>query len=120
MASAMKTRKSSRRVTRSQGGGSEPGKAPWTFLTNHAHVLLCVARDPESRVRDAALRVGITERAVIRIVRDLEEAGYLRITREGRRNRYEVRAELPLRHPIEAHRSVSSLVALIEDRQSRR
>jgi len=116
----MKTRKSSRQIRPSQRGAAAPRKVPWTFLTNHAHVLLCLARDPESRVRDVALLVGITERAVIRIVRDLEAVGYLRITREGRRNRYEVRSELPLRHPIEAHQRVSSLVALIEDKPSRR
>jgi DNA-binding transcriptional regulator PaaX len=71
-------------------------------------------------MRDLAARVGITERAVIRIVGELEAAGYVQITREGRRNRYALRSDLPLRHPIEAHRSVSALIALIEDRGSRR
>ncbi|NVJ13115.1 MarR family transcriptional regulator [Myxococcus sp. AM010] len=86
----------------------------WTFLTNHAHVLLCIAADPEVRLRDVASRVGITERAVQRIVSDLEEGGYLQREREGRRNHYTVRADLPLRHPVERHRTVASLIALVE------
>lgn len=85
----------------------------WTFLSNHAHVLLCIAREPEIRLRDVATRVGITERAVQRIVADLEAGGYLTRTRAGRRNRYEVHADRPLRHPVEAHREVRGLVELI-------
>ena len=76
-----------------------PVRVPsWTFLTNHAHVLLCIARDPGIRVRDLAQRVGVTERAAQRIVADLIAAEYLERTRDGRRNRYHVRADLPLRH----------------------
>ena len=86
---------------------------PWTFLTNHAHVLLCIARAPGARMRDVALAVGITERAVQRIVSDLEEAGYVKRVREGRRNRYLVRENLPLRHPIERHRRVRTLLELV-------
>ena len=85
----------------------------WTFLTNHAHVLLCIAREPEVRMRDVAHLVGITERAVQRIVAELEEAGYIERIRQGRRNRYEVRTNLPLRHPIERHERVSSLIKLV-------
>lgn len=85
----------------------------WTFLSNHAHVLLCIAREPEVRLREVAERVGITERAVQRIVADLEEGGYLSRAREGRRNRYEVHADRPLRHPVEAHREVRVLLDLI-------
>ena len=84
----------------------------WTFLSNHSHVLLCIAREPELRLREVAHRVGITERAVQRIVADLEEGGYLSRVREGRRNRYEVHAGRPLRHPIAAHRDVSLLLEL--------
>ena len=73
----------------------------WNFLTNHAHVLLCVWEDPESRVRDIATRVGITERAVQRILQELESDGYLQRERIGRRNRYRVRADRPLRGPAE-------------------
>ena len=87
--------------------------AGWTFLTNHAHVLFCIAQDPEVRLRDVAARVGITERAVQRIVTDLEGEGYLTVSKEGRRNRYQVHYELPLRHPIERHRTVAALIGLV-------
>ena len=97
----------------------EAGTGEWTFLTNHAHVLLCIAREPEVRMRDVAQHVGITERAVQRIVSDLELAGYLRRSREGRRNRYEVQTDLPLRHPIERHERVSSLLALVLEARPR-
>lgn len=90
--------------------------APWTFLTNHAHVLLCLVADPEARVRDIAADVGITERAVLRIIGDLEAGGYIQREREGRRNRYEVREDLPLRHPIEQHRPIGALIKLMAPR----
>jgi hypothetical protein len=89
-------------------------EASWTFLTNHAHVLLCLAQDPEALLRDVAARVGITERAVQRIIAELEGAGYLEREREGRCNRYHIRDGQPLRHPIECHRSVAALIALGE------
>jgi DNA-binding MarR family transcriptional regulator len=91
---------------------SEP-TGGWTFLTNHAHVLFCIAEDPEVRLRDVAARVGITERAVQRIVTDLEGEGYLTVSKEGRRNRYKVNYDLPLRHPIERHRNVEALIGLV-------
>ena len=87
----------------------------WTFLTNHAHVLLCISADPEILLKDVAVKVGITERAVQRIVAELEAEGYLVKHRDGRRNRYDVRGELPLRHPIERHRRVSALIALVAE-----
>lgn len=89
------------------------GESAWTFLSNHAHVLLVIAQDPEIRLRDVADRVGITERAVQRIVADLEAGNYLERERTGRRNRYRVHPELPLRHPVEAHRDIGALLALI-------
>lgn len=89
--------------------------ADWTFLTNHAHVLLCVARDPGIRHRDVALRVGITERAAQRIVGDLVDAGYLRRTREGRRNRYKLNPELPLRHPLERSHHIGEILSVLQD-----
>lgn len=92
-----------------------PLSAPWTFLTNHAHVLLCISADPAIRMRDVAEQVGITERAVQRIVSDLEEAGYVQRVKAGRRNQYAVHATLPLRHPIERHRTIASLIALIAE-----
>ncbi|MEZ6195841.1 MAG: MarR family transcriptional regulator [Planctomycetota bacterium] len=101
-------------MAESSGSRAEiPGASAWTFLTNHAHVLLCLAQEPERRMRDVAATVGITERAVQRIIADLEEAGYLTRIREGRRNRYELRRDLPMRHPIERHQPVSALLDLI-------
>lgn len=94
---------------------AKPGRSQWTFLSNHAHVLLLLARDPEIRLRDVAVTVGITERAVQRIVADLEAGRYIERERLGRRNRYRVHPELPLRHPIEAHRRIASLIALVVD-----
>lgn len=91
------------------------GQPAWTFLSNHAHVLLLLAKDSEIRLRDVAEQVGITERAVQRIVADLEEGKYIEREKNGRRNRYLVHPEIPLRHPIEAHRKVSALLALILD-----
>ena len=84
----------------------------WTFLTNHAHVFVCIHRDPDVRLRDVAARVGITERATQRIVADLVDSGYLARSRVGRRNRYEVRTELPLRHPVEERTSIGALLQL--------
>lgn len=92
---------------------SPQADAGWTFLTNHAHVLFCIAEDPFVRIRDIALKVGITERAVQRIVADLEDKGYLSIFKEGRRNRYELDLHLPLRHRLEHHCEVASLVDLV-------
>lgn len=88
-------------------------RSDWTFLTNHAHVLFCIAEDPEIRLRDVADRVGITERAVQRIVTELEDSGYITRQRNGRRNSYEVHMLRPLRHKIEEHRHVKDLMELI-------
>lgn len=85
----------------------------WTFLSNHTHVLLVIARDPAIRLRDVADLVGITERAVQRIVADLESGGYLTRERDGRRNRYQIDPEKALRHPIEAHKTITELMALV-------
>ncbi len=85
----------------------------WTFLTNHAHVLLSIANDPELRLRDIAETVGITERAAQRIVSTLVADGYLTRRRVGRRSHYEVKTNLPLRHAIESHHTVAELVDLL-------
>lgn len=87
--------------------------ADWTFLTNHAHVLLFISRDPDVRLRDVAEAVGITERAAQRIVGDLVEAGYLERTREGRRNRYRLNPELPMRHPLERDHAIGDVLRLL-------
>ena len=86
----------------------------WTFLTNHAHVLLSLAADPDATLREVADQVGITERAAHRIVTDLENEGALKRHRAGRRNHYEIRWDFPLRHPIERHCSVGQLVAMVK------
>lgn len=84
----------------------------WTFLTNHAHVLLVVARDPSTRVRDIAAIVGITERAALAILDDLEDEGYLVRTKVGRRNHYTVNPAGRFRHPIGASGCVGDLLTL--------
>lgn len=94
---------------------SSPLAPSWTFLTNHAHVLLSIAANPEIRLRDVASRVGITERAVQKIVADLEVSGYLTRSRVGRCNTYKVHAHQPLRHPIEKHRPIGALLALVAE-----
>jgi DNA-binding MarR family transcriptional regulator len=90
----------------------------WTFLSNHGHVLMCVAADPEARLRDIAERVGITERAVFGIITDLEQAGIVQRTKVGRRNRYRIRLTAPLRHPIESAHTVGELIAAVAPRPS--
>lgn len=91
----------------------EATKSTWTFLTNHAHVLVCIAEEPDIRGRDIATRVGITERAAQAIVADLVADGYVTRTREGRRNRYEVRADAPLRHPLEHDHTIGELLVTL-------
>ena len=88
----------------------------WTFLSNHAHVLVCLALDPDARLRDVALSVGITERAVQKIVSDLEEAGVIIRERSGRRNSYRLDLDVPLRHALESHKTVGTLLSLVLDR----
>ena len=85
----------------------------WDFLTNHAHVLVCVAHDSGIRLRDIAAAVGITERAAHRILSELVEEGYVLRERQGRRNRYQVKPELPLRHPLVQGREVGDLLEVL-------
>ncbi len=84
----------------------------WTYLSNHAHVLIAVAKEPEARVRDLAELVGITERAVLGILGDLEAAGAIVRHRLGRRTRYDIDPAATLRHPLEAHRQVADILRL--------
>jgi predicted ArsR family transcriptional regulator len=86
---------------------------PWTFLTNHAHVLVLLARDPNLLLREVARSVDIPERAVQRIVGELVAGGYLEVERVGRRNRYHVIDRHPLRHPVEAGTTVKQLLQLL-------
>ncbi len=89
--------------------------AHWTFLTNHAHVLMCVARNANFRLRDIAAAVGITERATHRIVTDLVEAGYLTRHRSGRRNYYEINPNLPLRHPLDSDHQIGEIIRVLRE-----
>jgi DNA-binding MarR family transcriptional regulator len=93
---------------------SESPKQSWTFLTNHAAVFLAIAAEPDARVRDVAERVGVTERSVTGIVRDLVDAGYVTVRKVGRRNVYRVHAERPMRHPAQRHNQVRRLLALLD------
>lgn len=91
----------------------DPDLPSWTFLTNHAHVLIAISRNAELRQRDIAHQVGITPGAVQRIINDLEEGGFLRHQKVGRRNRYEVLADRPFRHPMESHHTVKELLEIV-------
>jgi predicted transcriptional regulator len=100
----------------SPGGEGEPANR-WTFLTNHAHVLILLSLEPKQVLREVAMQVGITERAVQRIIADLEEDGFIKREKIGRQNVYHVYPNRQLRHPIEAHRTIGQLIKLInEDR----
>ncbi len=91
----------------------------WTFLSNHGHVLLTIAADPDARMRDIADRVGITERSAQLIVADLVQAGYLTRSRIGRRNAYVVDGHQPFRHPMEAAHEVDELIEIFVGRRQR-
>ena len=97
----------------------EPGDSDsnWTFLTNHSHVLVCLLRNSELTMREISAMVGITERATQRIVSELQAAGVLTVTKVGRRNRYSVKLDSPLRHPLEAGHSVGELMQWLQSEQ---
>ena len=85
----------------------------WTFLSNYAHVLVCLADNPAARIRDIAADVGITERSAMRLITQLDEADILRREKEGRRNHYLINMSAPLRHPMEAHCTVGQLLEML-------
>lgn len=91
----------------------------WTFLSNHGHVLVCLAASPDVRLRDIAAQVGISERAVQQIVGDLEAAGYVERTKVGRRNRYAVHRAQRFRHPLEAGVEVGDFLGLVVSEDGR-
>lgn len=105
------------RMMRAMSRPSSARGDQWTFLTNHARVLIALAQDPDARLRDVAERIGITERAVQLIVADLETAGYLTRTRVGRRNRYTIDLTVALRHPTEADHPVGDLLTTFIHRE---
>lgn len=88
----------------------------WTFLTNHGHVLLAIASNPNLRLRDIASLVGITERTAMGIITDLEAEGYIAREKVGRRNHYHLKPNVPMRHPLEAHHKVADLLGALEHR----
>jgi predicted transcriptional regulator len=100
--------------TKSAAAAREPEVSHrWTFLTNHSHVLILLASNSDLVLREVAATVGITERAVQRIIQDLVAEGFIERERVGRKNRYRVLTDQPLRHPIEAHRKIGDLIDLI-------
>jgi hypothetical protein len=92
--------------------------ADWGFLTNHARVLLCISHDPAARLRDIAATLDITERRAYAIVTDLADAGYVIVSKEGRRNRYQVQADRPLRDAISRERTIGEVLDLLTGRAS--
>ena len=96
----------------------KPDLPSWTFLTNHAHVMVALSRDPDLRQRDLSYVVGITPGAVQRILDDLEDCGYLRREKVGRRNHYEIIDRSPLRHPHEGKHTVGEMLDKLHDRRA--
>jgi hypothetical protein len=99
--------------------GVDVERGTWRFLTSHASALLCIRRDPELRVRDLAVMIGITERRAQGIVSDLVEAGYLVVEKVGRRNRYTVCGDMPLRNPLFEEQKVEKILGLAPKAASR-
>lgn len=97
---------------------SKKEERTWTFFSNHAHVLVVLARQPDILIKDLASEVGITERAASSILGDLEQEGYLTRIREGRSNRYVLHRSRPLRHPLEQHRKIGDVLALVSSDES--
>jgi DNA-binding Lrp family transcriptional regulator len=91
----------------------------WTFLTNHSHVLIVLSRNPSLVLRQVALQVGLTERAVQRIIAELEAGGVIEREKVGRQNHYRIRVDQPLRHSIESHRTIGELLALVNGAEKR-
>jgi DNA-binding Lrp family transcriptional regulator len=85
----------------------------WTFFSNYGHVLVCLSRNNEARLRDVAFEVGITERAVQKIVRDMQDAGFITVSKQGRCNRYRLNKRKSLRHGLESHCNIGKLLALV-------
>lgn len=105
--------KTNSRISEQATGAAGEAVPRWDFLTNHAHVLLCVSQDPGIRLRDIAAAIGITERSAHKVLSELIEEGYVLRERHGRRNRYKVKPELPLRHPLVREREVGELLEVL-------
>lgn len=102
-----------KRASRTPAKAAPAAAGEWTYFSNHGHVLFCLAREPDMLLREVAARVGVTERAVQRIVADLEAAGVLLRERDGRRNRYSIHRDSQLRHANEAHCTVGMLIDIV-------
>lgn len=109
-----------KRVT-AKSSGKQPGSPQsehtggrWTFLTNHSHVLILLYRNPSMVLREVAALIGITERAVQRIIVELEEEGFIERKRVGRQNHYRILPDQPLRHPVESHRTIGDILDLMK------
>jgi DNA-binding MarR family transcriptional regulator len=100
--------------TEENSKSTEENSKPWRFVTNHTQVLLCIARDPDTRLRDIAETVGITERAVQRIVADLMESGFVTRHRVGRRSHYMLNREARMRHPAQYDHEIGEMLDLLE------
>lgn len=101
------------RTVKNSSKGPEAGSA-WTFLTNHMHVLVVLSRDPELRIRDMAEQIGITQRAVQRILAELIDEGVLKAKKVGRRNRYTIQRRTRLRHPLESRHTIGEMIDLLD------
>jgi DNA-binding transcriptional ArsR family regulator len=93
---------------------TELSPAHWTFLSNHAHVVICLSRDSNLRLRDLAQLVGITERGIHRVLSELEDAEIIEKFRDGRRNYYKINYKAYLRHPLEHHATVGDLIGILD------
>jgi DNA-binding IclR family transcriptional regulator len=98
---------------REESSPVEGREKTWHFLSNHTQVLLCIARDPDTRLRDIAQAVGITERAAQRIVTDLIKSGYVESERHGRRSRYTINRQIAMRHPAQTNHEIGELLDLL-------
>ena len=111
-----KPKQAATKMLSSAKASSDHAGSKWTFLTNHAHVLILLAQDSSMVLREVAIRIGITERAVQRIIADLEEGGFIEREKVGRQNQYRISVKQPLRHPIESHRTIGDLLQMITKR----
>lgn len=115
MSGASKAARDAETFETATNSAANKANGSWTFLSNHAHVLVCLARDPDVRLRDMAQRVGMTERGVFRVITELEQGGVITRVKEGRRNHYRINVSAPLRHHLESTRTVGALLQLLLD-----
>ncbi|MGK0187343.1 MAG: putative transcriptional regulator [Verrucomicrobiales bacterium] len=110
----MQQKSTQKNLTAKKSTPEADGFSGWTFLTNHTHILVSLARDPAMTVRNLSLQVGVTERSVQRILTDLENSGVITRSKNGRRNQYTVNNEFRLRHPLEADHTLKDLLEAVK------